>query len=78
MTRQLENTVRKANFLVPKKFKPEVKRIKIHVPEVEAFPKPRDALHYSKTPSKTDSVVKSLLKTARHSEVVLDPINRNM
>lgn len=78
MTRQLENTVRKANFLMPKKFKPEVKRLKMHVPVPEAFPKPRDSLYYSKSPSTTDAVVKALVNTARHVEVVLDPVNRNM
>ena len=78
MTRQLENTVRKANFLMPKKFKPKVKRLKMHVPVSEAFPKPRDSLHYSKSPSTTDAVVKALVNTARYTEVVLDPVNRNM
>ena len=79
MKRQLENTVRKANFILPAKMKKtRQNRIKEKVNEPEPFPKPRDSLFYSKTPSKTDSIVKSLLDTARHSEVSLDPINRNM
>ena len=79
MKRQLENTVRRANFLLPtKKTTARGKRIKEKVHQMEPFPKPRDSLFYSKMPSETDSVVKYLLDAAKHSEVTLDPVNRNM